>query len=312
MKNSLSVEDLLSDMALSLKLEYIVCGQDSLKKTITVPDLNRPGLAFADYYDYFDSARIQIIGKTEISFLSQLSQQEREKRIKKLISCKIPLVMFSHGVPVCSLFKKEAEKYNIAIVSTPITTTRVIGSLTLYLEEKFAPSQNFHATLMDVHGIGVLLLGKSGVGKSECALELVERGHRLVADDFVLVTKKMGRYLLGSSNGLIQHHMEIRGLGIIDILSTYGVGAVRKQKQIGVVVSLEEWKNDTEYERLGLDEKLYSILGISLPHFVIPVKSGRNIAILIEVAVSTQRLKNMGINPAQKIEDKIINKMKED
>ncbi len=312
MKRKLTVDDLLFEMDFLLKFKRVMLGDASLKNRIRVPDVNRAGLAFAGYYDYFGDKRVQVIGKTEMSFLNQLSARQCNIRIKKFMSYKSPLVIFTRNIKIPPLFIEQAEKCNIALVSTSMTTTRVVGNLTLYLEEVFSPSKTFHGTLMDVHGVGVLLLGGSGVGKSECALELVERGHRLVSDDVVMVTKKMGRYLVGSGTSFVRHHMEIRGLGIIDVRSIYGASAVRNQKRIGFVVSLEDWDASKEYERLGLEEKTYDILGMSLPHFVIPVKPGRNIAILIEVATSTQRLKKMGVNPVAEIERKMLNIMNKD
>ena len=309
MKKKFTVEDLIYELTPLLKLKKVVVSDTSLKNKIEVPDLNRSGLAFAGYYDYFGADRIQIVGKTEISYLEQLSDAQRKKRIKKFMSYSSPCVIFTRNLKVPSLFKDLADQSNIAILQTSMTTTRVVGNLTLHLEEIFAPSSLLHGTLIDVHGVGVLLLGGSGVGKSECALELVERGHRLVADDVVKVSLNMGRYLLGAGTSFIRHHMEIRGLGIIDVRSIYGASAVRNQKGIGFVVSLEERKQGNQYERLGLEEKKYEILGCSLPHYLIPVKPGRNIAILIEVAASTQRLKRMGVNPVAEIERKMLNIM---
>jgi len=309
MKKFIKIIDLFREQEDVLRLKKIVYSSESLENKITVPDINRPGLAFVGYYDYFGYQRIQVIGKTEMCYLSNLSEEEFTSRIKKFMSYKIPCIIFSRNMKIPQLFIDEAKNNNTVILKSTLTTTKIVGSLTLFLDDCFAPSQNIHGTLLDVFGVGVLILGKSGVGKSECALELVERGHRLVADDVVNVSCKVGKFLVGRGVSFIRHHMEIRGLGIIDIRSIYGTSSVRNQKRVGLVVSLEDWNPDKEYERLGLEEKLYSILGISLPHYIIPVKPGRNLAVLIEVATTTQRLKRMGVNPVREIERKMFDIM---
>ncbi len=309
MEKSIKVLDLLREQESLLRLKRVVYTPKSLENEIIVPDINRPGLAFVGFYDYFGYQRIQVIGKTEMTYFNKLDMVEKEEIIKKFMSYKIPCIIFSRNLKIPSLFKEEAEKNNIVILKSSLTTTKIVGSLTLYLDDCFAPSKNIHGTLLDVFGVGVLILGKSGVGKSECALELIERGHRLVADDVVNVSCKVGKFLVGSGVSFIRHHMEIRGLGIIDIKSIYGTRSVRNQKRLGLVVSLEEWDGSKKYERLGLEEKVYSILGISVPHYVIPVRPGRSIAILIEAATTSQRLKLMGINPVREIERKMFDIM---
>jgi HPr kinase/phosphorylase len=306
MKKHISVLDIIKQQGSMLKLKKVICNDFSIKNKIISSDINRPGLAFAGYYEYFAHKRIQVIGNTELNYLKKIGQKELEERIKKFISYKIPCVVFTRNNKIPKIFLTTAEKNNIVILKTSLTTTRVIGALTMFLEDSFAPFINIHGSLLDVHGVGVLLLGGSGVGKSECALELIEKGHRLVADDLVNLTCKLGRFLMGSGAGFIRHHMEIRGLGIIDIKSIYGVTALRSQKRVGLVISLEEWDSKKEYERLGLEEKIHTILGVDLPHFIIPVKPGRNLGVLIEVAATSQRLKRMGINPAEEIEKKML------
>jgi HPr kinase/phosphorylase len=312
MKNVVTVLDLLREREKNLKLEKVVWSPKSLENKITLPDINRPGLAFVGFYTHFDEKRIQVIGNTEMAYLSQLTHEERTERIKEFMTYRFPCVIFSWNMEIPELFIEEAKRNDIVILKSPEPSTRIIGTITLYLEDIFAPYVNLHGTLMDVYGVGVLLLGGSGVGKSECALELIERNHRLVADDLVKISCKFGKYLLGSGVSFIRHHMEIRGLGIIDVRSLYGVGSVRNQKRIGLVISLENWDPDKEYERLGLEEKTYDLLGVNLPHFIIPIKPGRNIAILIEVAATNQRLKRMGINPVREIEKKMFEIMTKD
>ncbi|MBU0650409.1 HPr(Ser) kinase/phosphatase [bacterium] len=309
MKKGITVLDLLREQESILKLKKVIYNSKSLENLITVAEVNRPGLAFVGFYDYFGYKRLQIIGKTEMTYLNKLSDKDRRERIIKYMSYKLPCIIFARSMKIPKLFIEEAEKNNIVILKSSLTTTRLVGTTTLFLDDCFAPSVNIHGTLLDVYGVGVLILGGSGVGKSECALELVERGHRLVADDLVNISCKVGRFLMGTGVSFIRHHMEIRGLGIIDVRSVYGAGSVRNQKRIGLVVSLEDWDPKKEYERLGLEEKTYELLGIPLPHFVIPIKPGRNLAVLIEVATTSQRLKRMGIHPVKEIEKKMFDVM---
>lgn len=306
MKKKLTVAQMFYEQRENLRLKAIHFPEQAAAARIKVPDINRPGLALVGYFDYFDFKRIQIIGRTEMSYLDTLSESKQKACIQKFLTYKIPCIIFSRNMKVSELFMQEVEKQGIVVLKSSLATTRLIGKLTMFLEDWFAPHKTVHGTLMDVHGVGVLLFGRSGVGKSECALELVERGHRLVADDVVMVKKRADRFLMGTGTNFIKHHMEIRGLGIIDVKSIYGASSVRNQKRIGLTISLEDWEEGKNYERLGMREQLYTLLGISLPHYVVPVKPGRNIAVLIEVAASTQRLRRMGFNPVAEIEKKML------
>lgn len=304
----LSVQNFFDGMKERLKLSLLTPSVPLTRK-IHSPEIHRPGLAFSGFYDYFAYDCVQILGKTEIRFLKKLTGYGRTKNLKKFFSYRIPCIIVSKQQSVSRDFLEESIEADIPIFRSPYRTARVASQVTLYIEDAGAPETSLHATLVDVYGVGTLLLGKSGVGKSECALELVERGHRLVADDIVEIRVE-NRILMGRSNKVLHHHMEIRGLGIIDIRAIFGVGAVRNSKRITLAVTLEHWKKEREYERLGLEGRLYENLGIQIPHLVIPVRPGRNIPILVETAALTQRLSTMGSHPAKDFNERLIQSMK--
>lgn len=304
----LSVQNLFDGMREQLKLSVLTPGVPLTRK-IHSPEIHRPGLAFSGFYDYFAFDCIQILGKTEIRFLKNLRGPVREKNLKKFFSFRIPCIIVSKQQSVPRDFLERSVAAGIPVLRSPFRTARVASQVTIFIEEAGAPETSLHATLVDVYGVGTLLLGRSGVGKSECALELVERKHRLVADDIVDIRVE-NRMLIGRSNQVLHHHMEIRGLGIIDIRSIFGVGAVRNRKRITLAVTLEHWKKEREYERLGLDDRQYEILGIKIPHLIIPVRPGRNIPILVETAALIQRLDHMGAHPAKAFNRKLIETMK--
>jgi len=305
--SSLSVRDFYEDMKDRLKLT-ILTPTVSLQRKIHSAEIDRPGLALSGFYDYFAYDCVQIFGKTEISFLNKLKGKARERNLDKFFSYKIPCIIVSKQQRVPDDFLKRAIGAKIPVLRSIYRTSRVASQVTVRIEEANAPETTLHATLVDVYGAGTLLLGKSGVGKSECALELVERRHRLVADDVVEVRTE-NRVLMGRSNDTLRHRMEIRGLGIIDIKAIFGVGAVRNRKRITLAVTLEHWKQDKEYERLGLEDKTYEILGIKIPHLIIPVRPGRNIPILVETAALRQRLTLMGTNPAKDFNQQVLKRM---
>ena len=276
-----------------------------LTRRIHSAEINRPGLALSGFYDYFAFDCVQIFGKTEIRFLEKLSGRNRDQNLKRFFSYRIPCIIVTKQQTVPNDFLDRAIDAHVAVLRSPFRTSRVASQVTIYIEEANAPEAGVHATLMDVYGVGTLILGKSGVGKSECALELVERGHRLVADDVVQIRLE-SRALIGRANETLGHHMEIRGLGIIDVKEIFGVGAVRDQTRITLAVTLESWNQKREYDRLGLEDRSYEMLGAHIPHLVIPVRPGRNIPILVETAALTQRLKFMGVHPAREFNQKLI------
>lgn len=305
---SITVKKFHEDQKSDLRLR-LTGSQAWLARKIKVPEVNRPGLALKGYFKYFADKRIQVFGKAELAYLTELKKEQRRRTLKKFYDFNFPCIVVSRRLPIPKDLKEEAAKKEVPIFQSSLSTSRVSASITFYLEEEFSPSMTVSGTLLDVYGIGVLILGKSGIGKSECALELIKRGHRLVTDDVVNLKLTDRKLIVGSGSDIIRHHMEIRGLGIIDIQKIFGIGAIRNQKLLGIVVSLEEWKKDKVYDRLGLDTSSYDIFGRKLPYYVIPIRPGRNTAILIEVASSNERLRRMGIDSARKLEESLISRM---
>ena len=283
----------------------LLAGEDGLDKEIKSGELNRPGLALAGFFDYFAYDRIQIFGQGETAFMTKLSHDQKIKIYDEFFSYPVFCCIFTYERQPDDLFLEYAEKRNIPIFLTKRGTTRFITLFVHVIDEIFAESVTLHATLVDVFGVGVLLTGKSGVGKSETALELIERGHRLVGDDMVVVKKIDESLLMGSGSEILKHHIEIRGIGIVNVREIFGIRSVRNRKRIEMVILLEEWDSSTEYDRLGLDEKKYTILDIDVPYITVPVRPGRNIPIIIETAALNQRLKKVGINSARELDERI-------
>ncbi len=310
MEKHVSVEQFIKDTRLTLKLQ-IIAGKGSFERNVAVSDLNRLGLALTGNFVYFPSERVQVIGLTELTYIRSLNKKIQKERIDKIFSYRrIPCFLVSRNLKMPSYFLKTADRKKIPVLVSKIATTKLISIVTNYLEDKFAREISLHGTLLDIFGEGILLLGETGVGKSETALELIDRGHRLVADDVVYLSMRTGKGLIGRGSELIQHHMELRGIGIIDIRNLFGVAAIRNQKEINLIVNLETWHSHKEYERLGLDEKTSSILGIKIPKLVIPVRPGRNIATLVEVAALNERLKRMGYFTARQLNTRLIKHMR--
>lgn len=308
---NLLLEELYLDQKEKLSLE-LVAGQEGLSRRITVPDINRPGLALAGYFDYFAFERIQVLGRTELSFLQGLGREQTKKIFNKLMEWEVCCFVITQGLEPPEELLQAVEGKVTPVFTSKMPTTKLIADLTIFLEDQLAPETSLHGTLVDVYGIGVLILGHSGIGKSECALDLVERGHRLVADDLVDIKRTAERLLMGSGPELIRHHMEIRGLGIINIKNLFGIGAIRDRKRVELVTTIEEWDDKKEYDRLGLDELTYSVLEIELPRIIIPVRPGRNLSIIIEVAAMNQRLKKSGHHTAREFNQTLISWMQSD
>jgi HPr kinase/phosphorylase len=288
----------------------LVGGKEGLGKEVTVGDINRPGLGLAGFFDFFAFDRIQIFGLGETAFLRQLSNERKKEIYGKFFSFDVLCCIFTHNELPDEMFLEFVNAYKVPTFVTRHRTTRFISLLTHVIEEFFSPMVVIHGTLADVFGVGVLLMGKSGVGKSECALELVERGHRLVADDIVEIRKIDESLLMGSGSDIIRHHMEIRGLGIINVREIFGIRSVRNRKRIELVVLLEEWDNTQEYDRLGIDENKHTILEIDVPFVTVPVRPGRNIPIIVETAALNQRLKKVGVFSARELDNRIQNWMR--
>ena len=288
----------------------LIAGREGLDRKVKVGELNRPGLALAGYFDFFASGRGQVLGKVEISFLRQMKKSRRKQRIGELLERGIPFCIVARNYVPPEELIVEGDRLKIPIFRSPLITMILINKATIFFEDEFAPSVTVGGNLLEVFGVGVLIQGKSGVGKSECALVLIQKGHRLVADDVVRIRLHDGKNLIGSGSGLTRHHMEIRGLGIINVQTLYGAGCVRETIKIDQIVNLEEWEGSKEYERLGLEEKTESIMGVKLPQIIIPVRPGRDIALLIETAALNYRLKKMGYHAARDLNRDLIRSMR--
>ncbi len=287
----------------------LIAGASGLQKVIKEPTVNRPGLAIAGFTRYFASKRIQVIGSAESTFLKSLSAEEREARYTKLFSYRVPCIVYSRNIQPDKQLLKAAEKANVPIFRTPLITMRFINLATLSLEWMFAPRGTEMGSMVDILGMGVIVKGESGIGKSECVLALIERGYSLVADDITKVTLIDGRRVIGTSAEVTRDHMEVRGIGIINVAQMFGVKAIRRDKQVDLVVSLKTWNDVPNVDRLGMDEDLVRILDVDIPHVTIPVRPGRDIARLVEVAALQQQLKAAGHNAAQELNERLIARM---
>ena len=290
----------LEDLALK-----IVIGDDGLDRIISRPRVQKPGLAFAGYYEYIKTNRVQIIGESETKYLQSLPGRLREKRVRDVAALDVSCFIVTKGITPLDEFKHECEKRSVPLFSTPAMSSTTINRCTYFLEETMAPKLTMHSGLLDVYGIGVLLLGDSGIGKSECALDLIYRGHRLIADDMVVIKRHPNEVLLGYSNDLLRHHMELRGIGIIDIKDLFGVASTRDVKPIDLVVKLEKWVEGTEYDRLGIAGETFDLLGVSKPYVRLPVASGRNLALLVEIAARNHLMKLQGYDSARDFTQRI-------
>ena len=302
---NLIVRELFQDQAERLKL-VIVGGEKGIKRKISSPRIQKPGLAFAGYFAQIRSERIQIIGNTEWSFFHTLSPSRRHEVLEAICKINISCFILTKNLPPPEDLIQLGNEYNIPIFQSSLPSSIFIRQVSTYMEEKLALETSIHGVLMDIYGRGVLLLGKSSIGKSECALDLIVRGHRLVSDDMVNIKLVPPDVLIGSGPELIRYHMELRGLGIINIKDLFGVASVRYRKKIELAVMMEEWKKEYEYDRLGLEESNIKILGIELPLLKMPVEPGRNMAIIIEVAARNQLLKESGYYSAREFDNKVI------
>ena len=277
----------------------LVSGQEGIGRHISISDISRPGIEMAGYFMHYPSDRIQLMGKTEVSFFELLKPKERSDRMMKLCAQDTPVIIVAHGMEVPSELIIASNENSVPVLTTSMPTTRFSSMLTNYLESMLAPTTAVHGVLVDIYGVGVLITGKSGVGKSETALELVKRGHRLVADDCVEIRQEGEDTLVGSAPKLIEHLLEIRGLGIIDIMTLFGASAIRSYKRITLVIELEIWNEKKTYDRLGLEEEKMEIINTAVTKLTVPVRPGRNLAVIIEVAAMNHRLKKMGVNAAE-------------
>ncbi len=296
--------DLKDQNSLNLKC---IGGRKGLSREIAISDLNRPGLALSGFFDSFAHQRIQIFGRGEVAYLDKISKEGQLASLDTFFSYHLPCCIFTHNLDPSPAFLDLAEQSSCPILQTDLSSSEFSSRLLRVLGDIFAPQKDTHGVLVEVYGIGILILGDSGVGKSETALELIERGHRLVADDVVDIRCVNGNILMGAgANKIIGHYMEIRGLGIINITHLYGVGAIRDKKQIELIVELEEWDQDKVYDRIGTTEHYMEILGVKTPHLQIPVKPGRNIPNILETAAMNERLKKMGYHSAREFNQNVL------
>ncbi|WP_171038133.1 HPr(Ser) kinase/phosphatase [Aquibacillus sediminis] len=292
------------DLLEQFKLE-LVAGKDGIHREIFVSDISRPGIELTGYFRYYPKDRLQLLGKTELSYFKNLTIEEQKDRATRLCTDITPGIVISRGMTIPDALVDACNQSGVPLLRSPYKTTRVTSRLTNYLEAKFAPFTAMHGVLVDIYGIGVLITGQSGVGKSETALELVKRGHRLVADDSVEIRQEDYDRLIGTSPPLIEHLLEIRGLGIINVMTLFGAGSVRNYKKISFIINLETWDQSKEYDRLGLEEDTMKIIDVEVPKANIPVRPGRNLAVIIEVAAMNFRLKRMGVNAAEEFSERL-------
>jgi HPr kinase/phosphorylase len=291
---------------LHLKLEGKRVG---FHRKIREPTINRPGLALSGFYSYFAEKRIQVLGAAEQSYLQSLSRRQRLLRFRNLCAQKIPCLVTSRGAHLDPDLLAVAEAQQVAVFRTPMVTMRFINAATIAMEVDFSPTVTEFGSMVDILGVGVLIRGQSGIGKSECVLGLIERGYSLVADDVTRVKSLEGRELVATAPDLTRYHMEVRGIGIINVASIFGIGSIRIEKRLDMVVTLKDWQELEEVDRIGIDQEFYEILKMKVPHVTIPVRPGRDIARLIEVAAMDQKLKGLGRNSAMEFNDKLLNLM---
>jgi HPr kinase/phosphorylase len=284
----------------------LVAGRLGVKRPIRAPEVHRPGLSLAGYLKNYAGKRVLIFGRVEIQYIRDLDPKVRVDRIEALLTPTTPAVIVTRNYRPPKELQMLCEKKNIPLFRTPMATMNVLSNLTLFLTEEFSATTSIHGTLVEVFGVGILIRGNSSVGKSEAALGLIERSHRLISDDIVKIKKREGNYLEGYGAELTRHHMEIRGIGIINVANLYGAVCVRDNKSIDIVVELEVWDDLNFYDRVGLDEKFCDILGIKLPLHVLPVKPGRDVVLLLETIALNHRLKGMGYNSAKEFNSKLL------
>lgn len=298
--NSVTVADLVKNVRMK-----VLQGEDYLDRPVTTSDISRPGLELTGYFKYYPAPRIQLLGITETSFAKNMTHDELLMVMRKMCAPETPTFVVSTDLPVPEELKQAAEETKIPILGTKLTSSRILSNMTFYLSGKLAKRESVHGVLVDINGVGVLITGDSGVGKSETALELVRRGHRLVADDRVEVYAQDEQTLVGSAPAILEHLMEIRGIGIIDVMTLYGAGAVMQEDDVDLIVHLETWAPDVQFDRLGDRGDTQQILDVVVPRVVIPVKTGRNLAIIIESAAMNYRAQTMGYDATETFDDNL-------
>ena len=291
----------LTKVISTMKLEVAYMPQVEGEILVSSADINRPGLQLVGFFDYFDNQRVQLIGKSEMGYISQLTPEQEEEVMEKFMAAKPVAVIQTRSTPPSPVALEKAKKYGVPLLVTPEATTNFSAALTAFLNIELAPRITRHGVLVEVYGEGVLLLGDSGVGKSETAIELVKRGHRLIADDAVEIRRVSNKTLVGSSPANIRHFLELRGIGIINVRRIFGIGAVKVTGRIDMLMNMEIWSQNKVYDRMGMEDEYTDILGLSVPSITIPVKPGRNLASIIEVAAMNNRQKKLGYNAAHEL-----------
>ena len=274
-------------------------------KAVEVPDINRPALQLTGFFESFDSERVQVIGYVEYSYLTTLKEKEKEKIYDTLLSYKIPCLVFCRALKPDDMLLQKATEANIPVFSTDVHTSEFMAEIIRWLNVQLAPCISIHGVLVDVYGVGVLIMGESGIGKSEAALELIKRGHRLVSDDVVEIRKVSDETLIGTAPDITRHFIELRGIGIVDVKTLFGVQSVRETKNIDLVITLEEWNKEREYDRLGLEDQYTEFLGNKVVCHNLPIRPGRNLAVIVETAAINHRQKSMGYNAAQELYQRV-------
>ncbi len=309
MNTTSSFETPLKKIVDRFKMEVICCEDAIDSIMISQMEVNRPALQMAGFFDYFESQRIQVFGKVEYTYFEQLPEDKKKETMEELFSKKIPVLVVARNMEVFPEIIEAAKKYNIPVVRTKESTSRFMSALISFLNVELGPRVTRHGVLVEVYGEGVLILGESGVGKSETAIELVKRGHRLVADDAVEIKKVSAISLVGTAPEIIRHFIELRGIGIIDVKKIFGMGAVKDSEKIDLIINIEQWDQSKKYDRLGLNTEYTEILDIQVPSITIPVKPGRNLAVIVEVAAMNNRQKRMGYNAAEELNDRLTKNM---
>ena len=310
MDQGITIRKLLEEYDSRLALE-LVAGKKGLDRRLPNHEIHRPGLALTGFVELYTYDRLQVLGNTELLYLSHLSDKERRVALQTLYQFDLPCVILTSGRVPSKIFRELSEERGIPLLVTRFSTTKFVHLFSYYLDDLFAPQTTVHACLVDVYGVGLLFTGRSGIGKSEIALDLVERGHRLVADDAVTIIRRARGVLMGIANEVVGHHLEIRGVGIVDVRRMFGIRAIRQRKGIEVEVQLVDWDKTKKYERVGLEDQVTSILDVEIPVVTVPIYPGKNITVISEVIALNHLLKTHGLHPAQAFNKRLIQLMKE-
>ena len=296
---------LLKDLVNEFSLEIVHQATDFDRVRLLVEDVSRPGLQLAGYFYHFEPMRLQVMGNMEASFIEKLSEAERAITFDRLLSFKFPALLITRNIQVDPLLIEMAQKHNVSVLRSKEATSTVVSSIITYLKSALAPRITRHAVLMEIYGEGVLLMGESGMGKSETAIELLKRGHRMIADDAVEIRRVAGDILLGTSPELVRNYVELRGIGIINVAKLYGMGAVKAENEVNLIVNVVPWEKHASYDRLGLEDQYTELLGVKIPTYTIPISPGRNLAVILEVAAMNNRQRKMGYNPAKEFTEQM-------